>query len=100
MKKRSSQTQQASFHVKKGDEVVVLTGAQRGKRGKILQIITKKNRVLIEGVNLIKKAMRKSQDNPQGVILEREASLHISKVMLAQNFDARKKSTDTQKKSK
>lgn len=81
---------QDKFHVKKNDQVVVIAGSNRGQRGKVLEVIGSKNRVLVEGVNLIKKAARKSQDNPQGGIVEREGSLHISNVMLAERYDARK----------
>jgi large subunit ribosomal protein L24 len=81
------------FHVKKNDEVVVLSGTQRGKRGKILEILRSRNRVIVEGVNFIKKATRKSQDQPQGGIVEREGALHISKVMLASAYDSRKGAT-------
>ena len=80
----------AKFHVKKNDEVVILSGTQRGKRGKILEILRSRNRVIVEGVNFIKKATRKSQDQPQGGIVEREGALHISKVMLAAAYDSRK----------
>lgn len=66
--------------LKKGDEVVVITGDHKGSKGKILQVIRTKNRVLIEGVNLVKKHERKTQDNPQGSIVEREASIHFSNV--------------------
>jgi large subunit ribosomal protein L24 len=83
----------ANFHVKKNDEVVVLSGTQRGKRGKILEILRSRNRVIVEGVNFIKKATRKSQDQPQGGIVEREGALHISKVMLASAYDSRKGGT-------
>ena len=85
----------ANFHVKKNDEVVVLSGTQRGKRGKILEILRSRNRVIVEGVNFIKKATRKSQDQPQGGIVEREGALHISKVMLASAYDSRKGATGT-----
>ena len=71
-----------TFHVKKGDQVEVITGNHRGASGKILQVLPKKQRVLIEGVNLIKKHLRKSQDNPQGTISEREGTIHISNVKL------------------
>ena len=81
---------QGKFHVKKNDEVVVLSGTQQGKRGKVLQVLRDRNRVIIEGVNLIKKAARKSQEQPQGGIIEREGALHISKVMLAADYDSRK----------
>jgi len=78
-----------SFHVKKNDEVVVIAGADRGKRGKIIAIEGKKQRVIVEGVHMIKKHMRKSQQNPQGAIVEREGTLHISNVMKAEAYDAR-----------
>jgi large subunit ribosomal protein L24 len=81
---------QAKFHVKKNDEVVVLSGTQRGKRGKILEVLRERNRVIIEGVNLIKKSARKSQEQPQGGIIEREGTLHISNVMLASAYDSRR----------
>ena len=77
------------FHVKKGDEVVVIAGAEKGKRGKIIQILRKKERVLVEGVKMVKKHMRKSQQHPQGAIIEREAAIHLSNVMLAAKFEAR-----------
>jgi large subunit ribosomal protein L24 len=79
----------AKFHVKKGDEVVVIAGADKGKRGKVITVIAKKQRVIVEGVCMIKKHMRKSQQHPQGAIVQREGSLHISNVMKAEQFDAR-----------
>ena len=78
----------ASFHVKKNDEVVVLSGADKGKRGRVIAVLHKKNRVLIEGVRVSKRHMRKSQQHPQGAIVEREGTVHISNVMLAERFDA------------
>ena len=77
------------FHVKKGDDVVVIAGAERGKRGKIIAVETKKQRVIVEGVRMIKKHMRKNQKNPQGAIIEREGTIHISNVMAVARFDAR-----------
>jgi large subunit ribosomal protein L24 len=77
------------FHVKKGDEVVVIAGAERGKRGKIIAVESGKQRVIVEGVRMIKKHMRKNQNNPQGAIIEREGTVHISNVMAAAKFDAR-----------
>jgi large subunit ribosomal protein L24 len=67
-------------HVKKGDDVEVISGNHRGASGKVLQVLGKKNQVLIEGVRIIKKHERKSQDNPQGSITEREGPVHISNV--------------------
>ncbi len=80
----------ANYHVKKGDEVVVIAGAHRTNRGKVKQILKAKNRVIVEGVNMVKKHMRKSQQNPQGAILEIEGSIHVSNVMKAEVYDARK----------
>ena len=77
------------FHVKKGDEVVVIAGAERGKRGKIIAVETKKERVIVEGLAIIKKHMKKNQANPNGAIIEREGTIHISNVMAAEKFDAR-----------
>ena len=79
----------AHFHVKKGDEVVVIAGAHKGKRGKIIAVVVKKSRVMIEGVAMIKRHTRKSQEHPQGAIVEREGTIHISNVMKADVFDAR-----------
>ena len=70
----------SKLHVKKGDEVVVLAGREKGKRGRILSVLTKKNRVIVEGVQMIKKHTRKSTQYPQGAIVEREGSVHISNV--------------------
>jgi len=78
-----------NYHVKKGDEVVVIAGTERGKRGRIISILTGKQRVIVEGIKMMKKHMRKSQQHPQGAIVEREGSVHISNVMLAESFDAR-----------
>ncbi len=76
-----------SRHVKKGDQVQVISGANRGANGKVIQVLIKKNRVLIEGVNMIKKHTKKSQDNPQGKILEREGALHISNVKVVEKTE-------------
>jgi large subunit ribosomal protein L24 len=78
-----------SFHVKKNDEVVVLSGADKGKRGRIITILAKKDRVIVEGVAMIKRHTRKSQQHPQGAIVEKEGSVHVSNVMASAQFDAR-----------
>lgn len=78
------------FHVKKGEEVVVIAGSELGKRGKILHVHTKKERVTIEGLKMVKRHMKKSQQNPQGAIVEREGTIHISNVMSVEKYDARK----------
>lgn len=69
------------MHVKKGDKVKVLSGKDRGKEGVILEAFPKKERVLVEGVNMIKKHAKPSQENPQGGILNIEAPIHVSNVM-------------------
>ena len=69
-------------HVKKGDQVEVVSGNFRGSSGKILAVLPRKQRVLVEGVRIIKKHLRKSQDNPSGKIAEREGPIHISNVKL------------------
>jgi large subunit ribosomal protein L24 len=84
------------FHVKRGDNVVVIAGAQKGKSGKVLEILAAKQRARVEGLAMIKKHLKKSDKNPQGAISELEGSIHISNLMLQSNFDAstkRKKST-------
>jgi large subunit ribosomal protein L24 len=85
------------FHVKKGDQVEVITGNFRGSSGKVLEVLPKKQRVLIEGVRIIKKHLRKSQDNPSGKIAEREGPIHISNVKL---IEREKKTEKTAKKEK
>lgn len=72
------------FHVKKGDHVQVISGNHRGATGKILQVLPKKEQVLVEGVRMIKKTQRKSQDYPNGAIITREGPIHISNVKLLQ----------------
>ena len=79
----------STLHVKRDDEVVVITGKDKGKRGKIVSVVTKKHRVFVEGVNVQKKHVKKNQQNPNGAILEREGPIHVSNVMLATKFDAR-----------
>ena len=76
-------------HVKKGDEIVVIAGADKGKRGKIIAVNPKAERVVVEGVHMIKKHQKKTQQNPNGAIVEREGTIHVSNVMKAERFDAR-----------
>jgi len=72
------------LHVKKGDGVVVLSGKERGKQGRIIAVMPKKSRVIVEGLQMIKRHTRKSQQHPQGAIVEREGSIHISNVKKAE----------------
>ncbi len=68
--------------IRKDDEVIVLTGRDKGKRGAVLRIITKTDRVLVQGVNVTKRHVKPTQGDPQGGIVEREAPIHISNVAL------------------
>ncbi|WP_053364779.1 50S ribosomal protein L24 [Bacillus sp. FJAT-27245] len=69
------------MHVKKGDKVMVISGKDKGKTGTILEAYPKQNRVLVEGVNIVKKHSKPSQANPQGGISSQEAPVHVSNVM-------------------
>ncbi|MBM7588294.1 large subunit ribosomal protein L24 [Bacillus pakistanensis] len=69
------------MHVKKGDKVMVITGKDKGKTGVVLAAFPKKDRVLVEGVNVVKKHSKPSQVNPQGGIISQEAPIHVSNVM-------------------
>ena len=80
----------SKFHVKRGDEIVVIAGSEKGKRGKILQMHTKLDRVTVEGLKMIKKHVKRSQQSPQGAIVEREGTIHVSNVMLASEYDSRR----------
>jgi large subunit ribosomal protein L24 len=73
----------SKLHVKKGDEVVVLAGKEKGKHGRVIAVFPKKSRVIVEGLHLIKRHTRKSQQHPQGAIVEREGTVHISNVKKA-----------------
>ncbi len=79
------------FHVKRGDSVVVIAGSQKGKSGKVLEILAAKQRARVEGVAMIKRHLKKSQEHPQGTIAEREGSVAISNLMLQANFDSSKR---------
>ena len=81
----------AKFHVKRNDEVVVIAGSHKGKTGKVLEILPAKQRVRVEGVAMMKRHMKKSQENPNGSIVEREGSVHVSNLQLKAAYDASKK---------
>lgn len=76
------------LHIKKGEDVVVLSGKEKGKRGKVLQILPKKNRAIVEGLMMVKRHERGNQEEP-GQIVEREGSIHISNLMGVAKWDAR-----------
>ncbi len=69
-------------HVKKDDMVKVIAGKDKGREGKVLKVFPEESRVIVEGINIIKKHVKPSQDNPQGGIVEREAPIHSSNVMI------------------
>jgi large subunit ribosomal protein L24 len=69
------------LHVKKDDTVIVITGKDKGKKGRVIAAYPRENRVLVEGVNIVKRHTRPNQQNPQGGIIEREAPIHVSNVM-------------------
>ena len=77
---------QQKLHIKVGDTVKVISGNSRDAEGKILAIDRKKSRAVVEGVNLIKKHMKPNAQNPQGGIVEREASIHISNLISKHSF--------------
>ena len=70
------------MHVKTGDTVIVIAGKEKGKKGKIIAAYPKKDRVVVEGLNLVKRHTKPSQNNPQGGIITKEAAIHVSNVML------------------
>ena len=70
------------FKIKAGDKVVVIAGKDKGKVGKVLKVLPEEERVIVEGVRIVKKHLRPSQKYPEGGIIEREAPIHISNVML------------------
>ena len=70
------------MRIRKNDMVMVISGNARGKTGKVLKVFPEKQRVIVEGVNIIKRHTRPNQKNPQGGILQREGTIHVSNVML------------------
>ena len=68
--------------IKKGDTVQVIAGNNTGKIGRVIKVFLDRERIVVEGVNMVKKHSRPTQDNPQGGIIEKEASIHISNVMI------------------
>ena len=69
--------------IKIGDEVVVLAGKEKGKKGKLKKILKNRNRVIVEGINIVKKSMRPTQENPNGGITDIESSVHYSNIAVA-----------------
>ena len=81
------------FHIKRNDAVVVISGSHRGKEGKVLEILGEAGRARVEGVAMVKRHLKKSQEHPQGSIAEREGSIHISNLMLKSRHDQRRGSS-------
>ena len=70
------------MHVKTGDTVIVIAGKEKGKKGKVIATYPKRDRVVVEGLNMVKRHTKPSQNNPQGGIITKEAAIHVSNVML------------------
>ena len=70
------------MHVHKNDTVMIISGNFKGKQGKVLKVFPETNRVIVEGVNIVKRHTRASQKNPQGGILQKEGAIHVSNVMV------------------
>jgi len=73
---------QTKFHVKSGDKVIVLSGNSKGSQGVIIEMLTEENRAIVEGLNMVKKHIKPTQENPKGGIVEKEAPIHISNLMV------------------
>jgi len=69
------------MHIKKGDEVYVIAGNYKGQKGKVLEVLVKKNRAIVEGVNMISKHTKPNKEYPEGGIIKREAPIHISNLL-------------------
>ena len=80
--KKQLESHNNKLHVKKEDTVIVITGKDKGKKGRVIAAYPRENRVLVEGVNMVKKHQKPNQQNPQGGILHQEAPIHVSNVML------------------
>lgn len=87
---------QKKFHVHTGDTVEVISGNHKKAQGKVLQVLRKKEQVIVEGVRMIKKHTRRSQDNPNGGIIEREGPIHVSNVKLLERPEAPKRFSKNQ----
>ncbi len=71
------------FHIKKGDTVVVISGEDKGQKGKVLEVFKQKERAIVEGINMVKKHTKPNSAYPQGGIIEQEAPIHISNLLVA-----------------
>jgi len=73
---------QKKLHIKKGDTVMVVSGNSKGQQGRVLEVVRKDYRAIVEGVNMVSKHTKPNQDNPQGGIVKKEAAVHLSNLML------------------
>jgi large subunit ribosomal protein L24 len=76
---------QKKFHIKKGDNVMVIAGNSKGMKGKVLQVDKAKERAIVEGANMVSKHTKPNANNPQGGIVKQEAGIHISNLMVVDN---------------
>ena len=91
---------QKKYHIKKGDTVMVITGNDNGKQGRVLEIITKKNKAIVEGMNLISKHTKPNAASPQGGIIKKEAPIHISNLKIVDTTTSQPARTAKGKESK
>ncbi|OAM90144.1 50S ribosomal protein L24 [Termitidicoccus mucosus] len=86
------------FHVKRGDQVVVISGSHKGKTGKILELVASKQRARIEGVALVKRHTKPQGEQKPGGIIEREGTVHVSNLMKQADYDSSKRAKKTEVK--
>lgn len=79
------------FHIKRNDQVVVISGSHKGKEGKVLEILASKRRARVEAVAMMKRHLKKSSEHPQGAIVEREGTVHLSNLMLKTVYESSKR---------
>ena len=79
------------FHIKRNDQVIVIAGSHKGKEGKVLEIVASSQRARVEGVAMMQRHLKKSSEHPQGAIVEREGTVHVSNLMLKSVFEASKR---------
>ena len=72
----------SKLHIRKGDEVIVLAGKNKGQKGKVLKVLVKEEKAIVDGVNMVTKSMKPSAKNPQGGFVKQEAPIHISNISL------------------
>lgn len=84
---------QKKLHIKKGDDVVVISGDSKGKSGRVLEVIVDKERAIVESINLVSKHTKPNAKTPKGGIVKKESSIHVSNLMKAENAKTAKAST-------